>query len=212
MGFAYVCSMMKTLVKTMILLAIAALMTACGTLDTAYIPEKVGRGSDPVAQDGIYLQLIPPSDTVEFGEPITFCVKAVNVGEKAVYLPRKPELLFIWVYANGTRDNHIMELSAEKSFLEDELVRIEPGQSMRYEKIINTYYFPALGITEFSALLNVPVNQNNEIGPVWSGRARSNRYAMLIDEPQHIRQYAEEQAQLQASMMSSVNRYSLSAE
>lgn len=182
-------------------------MTACGTLETAYIPEKVGSGSDAVAQDGIYLQLIAPADTAEFGEPISFCVKALNVSDQAVYLPRKPELLFIWVYSNGTRDNHIMELSAEKAFSEEELIRVDPGQAIRYEKIIKTYYFPSLGVTEFSALLNVPVNQNKEIGPVWSGRARSNRYAMLIDKPQQIRQYAEEQAQLQASMVSSVDRY-----
>lgn len=159
------------------LIAIAVL-TGCGTVKEVYKPKQLGNLADNRNDSNIEITLRPDRAHARIGEPITFTVSIRNIGTEPVLLPNDPDLLMMWVYPDGKRDNMIRTErrgKAEKSFL-------QPGEERIAHSVITTYYFDRSGIHEFRAVLKggneVAMSSNRT---AWQGRAVSNGYGVLFE-------------------------------
>lgn len=158
-------------------------------MNSSYKPSTIGKVSLPDYSTGLKVTIAPKTDAYTYGDEVSFTLLAQNVSSKTIYLPRDPQFRFCWVYPNGRRDNYVFDTQREKYYLKKDLIRIEPGQAVRFSKQIETYYFPKRGITEFYALFTVPRNANPNIRGVWTGETESNRYGVLIDKSKRVAAY-----------------------
>ncbi len=179
--------MLRTGIAAILLAASFGLFTGCAAVPAKYHPETVGYTNPPESSDHVRITITPLFDSLALGEPVVITVSMENVGEKPIFVPRSPEILLLWIYPNGQRDNQLIQFTEERHFRADELVRLMPGQFIETRREIKTYYFPKVGITEFWAVCNAPRNTNPALGPVWSGRLESNGYGLLVHRPNERR-------------------------
>jgi len=180
---------MKINLSRWIVVLAAIGLSGCASLETSYLPTAVGMNSIAQEVNGLRISIRPETDTVEFGKKLSFNLLAHNVSDKPFLLPRDPDMLFCWVYPTGRRDNYLIDMKPSRHYGLSDLVRVEPGQAIRFTKSIDTYYFPKRGVTEFYAVFHTPRNTNPEIDGVWVGEAESNRYGVLVDKASRIAAY-----------------------
>lgn len=161
---------------------LSALLSACGTVKPLYRPQTRGSLDDAQPLDGLELTIRPDRDAVRLGEVLVFEARLRNVGDRPLRIPAHPDLIFLWTYPNGERDNFIIECEDHRSFEADELIDLRPGAVLRKRYPIKTYYFDYMGITEFRAFCDVPRNDNAGVDPVWTGRVYSNGYGIEVYE------------------------------
>jgi hypothetical protein len=133
-----------------------------------------------VTEKGLQVTIRPTSDQVTVGDVINFEIVYENVGPEPFMFPKHPNILFTWTYANGRRDNYLIEDASPKHYASTDLVSLDPGTSMTREFKVKTYYFKTKGVTEFRAILRCPQCTNPELGSVWHGRAVSNTYGVML--------------------------------
>lgn len=147
-----------------------------------YLPKTVGPVESARITDALEIQIEPDRDEAYIGDPIRFEVTIRNVSDGAFWVPRDPDLLFTWTYADGGRDNYVDEFANERFYTFDQVVLLKPGESMVKHFDIKTYYFDTAGITEFRALVQTARNTNPAINPFWQGRAMSNAYGVVVKD------------------------------
>lgn len=169
------------------LLAVGAIsLQGCATnLDQRYIPQTVGYVDPSLPVDGLTIEISPKDDRVILGRPITFEASIRNTGQRAFWVPRDPNLIFIWVYPNGQRDNFVQEQPLSRHFDRRNAILLKPGEEMHEEFTIRTHYFPKTGITEFRAIFQAAENTNPRLQPFWNGKVFSNAYGILVDKPRY---------------------------
>lgn len=155
---------------------------ACGcALPAVYRPEVTGRVGEPVVAQGLVMEIEPEGDLrVPLGEPVVFRVRITNHGTSALYLPRDPDVVFAWVYADGSRDCFLRNATGSRRYLPHEVVRIAPGESIDCVQVVPTKHFPVYGVTEFRAFLRIPENTNPALEPFSRGRTASNAFGIVV--------------------------------
>jgi len=155
----------------------------CSTVPDRYVPALVGSSGTHMGSKEMAVDIAMDRDFQPLGNPITFTVTLRNISSHAYWIPRKPNLLFYWIYPTGQRDNYVMEFPPEHHYTEDEVFLLKPGQSYSVNEHIQTYYFPKPGITEFKVMVYSAANTNREWTPFWQGRIFSNSYGVwLVDK------------------------------
>lgn len=166
----------------MMLLMVMACLLISGCASTQYIPTQVG----VVIQETrppLELFLRPQQDWVIKGNPILFEVEFRNNSNHSIWIPRSPNILLYWVYANGQRDNIVRDFPAVSSFSSGNAIELPPGKKMIIHRKIDTYYFPKCGITEFQAIYMATPNNNPHLTPFWENETVSNAYGIRVVNP-----------------------------
>lgn len=164
------------------LILAGALAGGCTSLPVAYIPQTVGPLEESQITNFLEVRIEPDKEEAVIGDLIRFRVILRNTGTVAFYVPRKPDLLFTWTYADGVRDNYVCELPFERFYFAEEAVLLKPGEQITTHMDIKTYYFDTPGITEFRAYVCPGRNTNPELTPFWQGKASSNGYGVVVKE------------------------------
>ncbi|MCZ7591385.1 MAG: hypothetical protein M5U15_04155 [Kiritimatiellae bacterium] len=159
-------------------LVAVAVLSGCGTVREVYKPTQLGNLADNRNDSDIEITLRPDKAHARIGDPITFTVSIRNVGTQPILMPSDPDLLMMWIYPDGKRDNLIRNERKNKT----EWLVLKPGEERIAHSVITTYYFDRSGIHEFRAVLNGA----NEIAmsstrPTWHGRAVSNGFGVLFE-------------------------------
>jgi hypothetical protein len=156
------------------------LLSGCATDSLVYVPAQLGHIEKNSSPEEIELSIRPDNPFVVIGRPLEFIAEIRNISGRELWLPKTPRVVFLWTYPNGRRDNFVFDPLQPQHYTQRNAVLLKPGQSMVSSQIINTYYFPEPGITEFRAFLQVPVNTNPDLQPFWSGRETSNGYGLMV--------------------------------
>ncbi len=159
----------------------AMIFSGCAAIPQPYIPELAGPIGYGDILHGLEIRIEAEQERARLGDPITMLVTLENKGEQAIWIPRKPHIILFWVYPNGQRDNYVIEFPAERYYTPKEIFPLHPGQKLVITEILDTYYFPKPGITEFTAIYHAPRNSNPDILSVWAGRIRSNSYGIILN-------------------------------
>lgn len=172
--------------KPVSILAVSALSSflfaGCSSIPDAYYPQSTGPSLPTTAESGIKVHISTDSETAVKGEPIQFSVAIENVSSQDLIIPRRPHVVFAWTYANGVRDNFVMETPSEWFFHARDVVKLKPGATLDLTIPVKTYYFERLGITEFHAIVRSPRNTNAALGSVWQGYVTSNRFGVRVTD------------------------------
>ncbi len=163
-------------------LSAVLLCAGCSTASRKYIPQTIGTTDAGDTIDGLTVSILPLNDRVILGNPLTFEVTIRNIGTSPIWIPRNPQVVLVWVYPNGRRDNVVQETPPSRHFNKHSAVLLHPGKSITKDLTIRTHYFPEPGITEFRAILRVTENTNSHLRPFWRGRALSNAYGVLVHQ------------------------------
>lgn len=157
-----------------------ALLTGCASLEQPYIPAKMGNLNDSLAQGGIKVMLVPDRYNASIGDLLSFSIILKNVSAEPIWIPKEPDLLLMWVYPDGKRDNLIKDEGTPVEYTKANSTLLQPGAEQVYRSAITTYYFNRAGITEFRALVsaNHPVRDN--LAPYWAGEADSNGFGVMM--------------------------------
>ncbi len=161
-------------------LLMLALATGCSTVPDLYKPQALGARDDGWADSGLRVEIAPTHDYAVKGHDIVFNVTLSNVGMEDFLVPREPEILFLWTYANGRRDNFMVDSPPTAFYQPNEVYLLRPGKSYQFQVPVKTAYFPDLGLTEFRAVAQLPRNTNPQLAQVWSGKSLSNAYGVMI--------------------------------
>lgn len=155
-----------------------AMLSGCGTVQEVYKPTQLGNLADNRNDRDIEITLRPDKAQARIGDPITFTVSIRNVGTQPVLMPNDPDLLMMWIYPDGKRDNLIRSERRGRA----EWSVLKPGEERIAHSVITTYYFDHSGIHEFRAILS-GVNEiaMNSTRPAWQGRAVSNGFGVLFE-------------------------------
>lgn len=153
-------------------------LSACGTVQTTYKPAWMGNMADGETDQNIEIQLRPDKYRAKIGDPLTFSVVIRNVGSQPVWFPSHPDLLVMWVYPDGRRDNII---SSDQDSGSTEMVLLNPGQDRVEHSVVTTYYFDRIGIHEFRAIVSAE-KSTTTAHRGWSGRAVSNGFGVHFME------------------------------
>ena len=170
---------MKTtyLVVTLLLLG---LTSGCSTVPDLYKPQAMGARNDGMVDGGLQIKIVPTKDYAVRGSDIIFNVTLKNVGQEDFMVPRSPDILLLWTYANGRRDNFMVDTPATTFYKPHDVYLLRTGKSYTFQVPVETSYFPDLGITEFRAVAQLPRNTNPQLEPVWSGKSLSNAYGVMV--------------------------------
>jgi hypothetical protein len=164
-------------------LAIGTLLFAgCASMPEKYIPTTMGPVSDGETVKGLQLTIVPSSETISIGDELTMKVTIKNLNTTPVWFPRNPEIMILWTYPDGHRDNMVFEFTNERYYTKDQVVLLKPNEAVQTHMKIKTYYFPKAGITEFQAFCNSAGNTNPDINPFWQGRIFSNTYGVKVEK------------------------------
>ena len=172
---------MKTSTLTTPLLLMTGCLMGCSTVPATYKPSTLGPSREAITDRGLRITIEPKVQVALRGQPLVFDVTITNVGHEPFLLPAEPEVLFVWTYSNGERDNYLLDQPASRYFRPHEVVRMKPGAELVRQFSVKTYYFDKLGITEFRAILEGVPNTNPALETVWAGRAISNAYGVRVD-------------------------------
>lgn len=167
--------------------ALVLLMSGCASIPDTYMPSTIG----PVQKQAVQAQPVEVRihsvrDAVPEGEPVEFVVTLRNQSAQPLWVPSEPEVLFVWTYSNGRRDNFMREQPMPRHYTAQNAVLLQPGEQMTRTAHINTKNFLRNGVTEFRAVLEVAGNTNPGLAPFWTGRATSNGYGVLVASPNKI--------------------------
>ena len=158
-----------------------SLLTGCASLPDTYVPSTVGPVQHQSAQrEALECRIHPVYDAVVAGEPVQFVVEIRNRGDQPVWVPSQPEVLFLWTYSNGRRDNFMRDEPMPQFYTTQNAKLLQPGEQLKRTVEIGTRNFLRQGVTEFRAIVKVPRNLNPELAPFWTGRAYSNGYGVLV--------------------------------
>ena len=155
-------------------------VAGCGTVKEVYHPCTIGTVSDSQDCDGIVLKLTAPAKIVQIGKPAVFSVAVRNAGNRAIWIPKKPQQGFFWTYPNGRHDCYMIDREQTRFFTKNECLLLKPGDEILLSGLVETSYFNRPGITEFLAEIDVAKNTNPEMQPFWSGRVLSNAYGLQL--------------------------------
>jgi hypothetical protein len=161
-------------------MATALLLAGCASVPNSYIPRTVGPLDTARITDALEVRIEPGANIAYIGDLIRFQVSIRNVGERAFWIPREPDMLFTWIYPDGVRDNFVCEFPAEHFYSSDDAILLRPGEEIVTHADIKTYFFPTAGITEFQAFITAGRNTNPALNPFWKGRASSNAYGVVV--------------------------------
>jgi hypothetical protein len=170
---------MKSSHRIVFLLAIG-LLTGCSTVPDPYRPQALGARDDGWADRGLQIGILPTNDYAVKGRDILFNVTLTNVGAEDFLVPRDPDILFLWTYSNGRRDNFMVDTPSTVFYQPNEVYLLRPGKHYTFQVPVKTSYFPDLGVTEFRAVAQLPRNTNPELPQVWSGKSLSNAYGVMV--------------------------------
>lgn len=154
--------------------AIATMLAGCASFDPPkYRPHRAGSLNDGENGGSIAVTIRPDQDSVRRGDVIDFTVAIRNVGAQELMLPRDPDLILTWTYADGRCDNQVRDAA---TVVPVEMVRLLPGEELVRRSSLKTYYFHSRGITEFRAIVSAA-------GPAasWTGRAVSNGFGIMVN-------------------------------
>ena len=126
------------------------------------------------------VQIDADEDFVPRGEAITFSVTLKNNSPDALWIPDNPNVLLVWTYPNGRRDNFLQDAPESAFYDQSSAIQLAPGQELTRQMSIKTHYFDFDGVTEFRAVLEVADNTNPELHPFWTGRVVSNGYGVMV--------------------------------
>jgi len=173
---------MRDWVRGFLLPAAAWALAGCGEIPELYIPATVGQVGEATFKSGIRMTIGAEKSSYVFGEPIVFSVVMKNVSDRVLVVDGvfDNELLFVWTYPDGKRDMFIREFPTQKFLTDSQIVRLEPGQTVRKKVEISTSYFRRVGVTEFHARYRSPFNSNPEIRNVWVGETISNGFGVTL--------------------------------
>ena len=158
----------------------SVMLSGCATVPTPYKPSTVGSLNDSQAKDALEVVIEPQCTHAIIGEPIRFAIRLRNVGTQAFWIPRDPDLMFMWVYPNWRRDNFLAEFDGERDYADREVTLLRPGAELSKQFTIKTYYFNREGVTEFRALVHASRNTNPSFTPFWHGKALSNAFGVMV--------------------------------
>ncbi|OGV42686.1 MAG: hypothetical protein A2X46_05315 [Lentisphaerae bacterium GWF2_57_35] len=158
------------------------LLSGCGTMPAKYIPVTLGPVIESESVQGIELTILPSVETIAIGEVLTMTVTIKNIHTEPVWFPRNPEIMMLWIYPDGKRDNLVFECTENRFYTEDQVVWLKAGQVVQTKMRIKTYYFPKPGVTEFQAFCNAASNTNPAIRPFWHGKIFSNTYGVMVEK------------------------------
>ena len=167
----------------LILVCGSALLTACSTVPDPYIPSRVGAFHAEQSKNDLAVEIQLEQSRALLGDPLSFKVMIKNTGSRAYWIPKRPNLLFYWIYPNGIRDNYVIEFPKEKYYSSSEAVLLKPGEQMVVIERIETFYFPKDGITEFKAMFQSAHNTNAQLTPFWQGTIFSNNFGVMLEKP-----------------------------
>jgi hypothetical protein len=173
---------MKSYKINIMLAGFAAGLMGCTTVPETYKPTTLGPCKSALADRGLEMRIEARSRDAEKGQPIVFDITYTNVGVDPFLLPDNPEVLFVWTYANGKRDNYMVDRPISKFYSEDDVLTLAPGETLKRKFAVKTYYFKRMGITEFRAILQGVPNSNPNLDGVWLGHAISNAYGVMVDD------------------------------
>jgi hypothetical protein len=174
------------MVARIVLCCVAALLAGAGCTSQAFhlpdtrIPAVVGTASPANEAAGLLVTIQPDRDKYAIGEDIAFRVAVRNVSEQAFWIDRQLNVLFLWTYPDGSKDNYLLTFPDRKRFDSGCALCLEPGESMEGSYRVRTDYFRKPGITEFRAVYYGPRNTNPALGPTWFGRAVSNSFGVYM--------------------------------
>ena len=163
-----------------ILAAGVALTTGCASVPEAYKPTVVGMIHHGMHEGNLQITIEPDRDEAAVGDRLMFRVILTNTGGAPFLIPRRPNVLFTWVYPDGRRDNFVIDDPAPRFYQASELHEVSPGESFVMRVPIETYYFNRYGVTEFRAVARIPRSTNPAHDALWHGEAMSNAYGVLI--------------------------------
>lgn len=167
--------------RILCLAACGSLLVGCASLPEKYVPSTVGPIQHPSAQvQSLECRIYTLHDAVVAGNPVEFVVLLRNRADQAIWVPENPDVVFLWTYSNGFRDNFMRDEPMPQFFTPQNAVLLQPGEQLTRNVRIDTQKFLRNGLTEFRALVNVPTNLNPELSPFWTGRSVSNGYGVLL--------------------------------
>jgi hypothetical protein len=177
----FICGEPNMMYRTPLPTAIACLLVSgCGTLPERYIPQAVGPKNDAVVDSGLRLEIRAAEDQAPIGKQILFHVTFANDGDIPFTLPREPEVLFLWIYSDGIRDNYLRDVPQARFYHAEEVTQLQPGEHITRNVSIETDYFDRAGITEFRAMTHFAANTNPGFAQFWDGTSLSNSYGILV--------------------------------
>ena len=167
---------------TAFILSISLLTAGCSTVPDEYIPATVGSVGEADALDGLKMTISTRQASVKIGEPILFQVRLQNVGLTPLFIPKNPNVIFTWVYADGSRDNFVKDSEYEPLLGETDLTILQPNRFITKDIRVDTYYFDRQGVTEFWATLQAWRSKTPAKPEVWEGRITSNRFGVWVED------------------------------
>jgi hypothetical protein len=162
-------------VKQSVAILMGLLLAGCasfGPRSMEYKPQCVGSLADGSATESVAVELRPDHPTIHRGQELGFSIAIRNIGRDAIVLPSQPDILLMWVYPNGRRDNFIGDSMPRTA---SDVVKLEPGQQMVQRSTLKTYYFARAGITEFRAIVSAAGFPDG-----WTGRVVSNGFGVMV--------------------------------
>ena len=166
----------------LVLTTSVALITGCAAIPEPYRPSVVGAIPGGSQDHGLRVTIQPDRDVAAVGDRLQFLVRLTNAGPSAILVPRRPNILFTWVYPDGRRDNFMLDDPSPRYYPASEVQEIPPGESLEVRVPIETYYFKRYGVTEFRAIARIPRNTNPAHETFWHGKVMSNAYGVLIEK------------------------------
>lgn len=174
------------MVARIVLCGAVALLAGSGCSPQAFqLPEKhvpavVGPACPASEASGLLVTIEPDRHRYAIGEEIGFEVTVLNVSDDAFWIDHQINVLFLWTYPDGSKDNYLLTFPDQKFFDQGSAVCLAPGERLSDSYRVRTDYFHRPGITEFRAIYFGPRNTNPRLGPSWYGRAVSNSFGVYM--------------------------------
>lgn len=169
-----------------LVLAVGLLTVGCSTVPDEYVPATVGSIGDPDTLDGLKMTISTTQTNVYIGQPVVFQVRIQNVGSIPLFIPKKPNVVLTWVYADGSRDNFVKDFEGEPLLDENDLTILQPNRFITKDIRVNTYYFNRAGVTEFWATFQTWNRKASAKPGAWEGRIMSNRFGVWMESGKTI--------------------------
>lgn len=167
--------------QTLLIAISGTLLAGCASLPETYVPSTVGPVQHQATQgQALECRIHSVHDAVVAGEPVEFVVLLRNRSDQAIWVPSRPDVVFLWTYSNGRRDNFMRDDPMPQFFTSHNAVLLQPGEQLTRTVRVDTRNFLRNGVTEFRALVQAPTNLNPELNSFWTGRTVSNGYGVLV--------------------------------
>jgi hypothetical protein len=162
------------------MLTALSLAGGCSTMNGTYLPQQVGPVRDYEPTDGLKVTIDTDQEYVRHGDPVVFEVTVKNASARTCRVPQDPEIVMIWTYSDGTRDNFLTEAPQPRDYAMSDTVRLAPGESLKRRVPVETQAFRQGGVTEFHAMLQAPACAHGGMRDLWTGEALSNDFGVMV--------------------------------